>query len=124
MISRFLSEKGMNVSELKDSSFQREDGMKKFARLFHDLDQANKTNDRIDYLIKYFKTANEEDSLWVCWFLSGNRIKGAVKTSELRNFASERSGLPMWLIEECHDRVGDLAETLSLLVGKGQSKMN
>ena len=96
--------------------------MKKFARLFHDLDQATKTNDRIDYLIKYFKTANEEDSLWVCWFLSGNRIKGAVKTSELRNFASERSGLPMWLIEECHDRVGDLAETLSLLVGKGQSK--
>ena len=96
--------------------------MKKFARLFHDLDQATKTNDRIDYLIKYFKTANEEDSVWVCWFLSGNRIKGAVKTSELRNFASERSGLPMWLIEECHDRVGDLAETLSLLVGKGQSK--
>ena len=60
--------------------------------------------------------APPEDSIWVCWFLAGNRIKGAIKTSELRTFASERSGLPQWLIEECHDRVGDLAETISLLV--------
>ena len=54
----------------------------------------------------------------VCWFLSGNRIKGAIKTGELRLFSSERSGLPLWLIEESHDRVGDLAETISLLIGK------
>ena len=47
-----------------------------------------------------------------------NRIKGAIKTGELRLFSSERSGLPLWLIEESHDRVGDLAETISLLIGK------
>ena len=90
--------------------------MREFSQLFHDLDESTKTNDRIDQLVKYLMEAAPEDSIWVCWFLAGNRIKGAIKTSELRTFASERSGLPQWLLEECHDRVGDLAETISLLV--------
>ena len=91
--------------------------MKKFASLFHDLDGMTKTNDRLDRLVHYFKDADPEDSIWVCWFLSGNRIKGAIKTGELRAFVSEKVNLPIWLIEECHDRVGDLAETISLLAG-------
>ena len=91
--------------------------MKKFASLFHDLDGMTKTNDRLDRLVHYFKSADPEDSIWVCWFLSGNRIKGAIKTGELRAFVSEKVNLPIWLIEECHDRVGDLAETISLLAG-------
>ena len=90
--------------------------MREFSQLFHDLDESTKTNDRIDQLVKYLMEAAPEDSIWVCWFLAGNRIKGAIKTSELRTFASERSGLPQWLLEECYDRVGDLAETISLLV--------
>ncbi len=90
--------------------------MREFSQLFHDLDESTKTNDRIDQLVKYLLEASPEDSIWVCWFLAGNRIKGAIKNSELRTFASERSGLPQWLLEECHDRVGDLAETISLLV--------
>ena len=90
--------------------------MREFSQLFHDLDESTKTNDRIDQLVKYLMEAAPQDSIWVCWFLAGNRIKGAIKTSELRTFASERSGLPQWLLEECHDRVGDLAETISLLV--------
>ena len=91
--------------------------MKKFASLFHDLDSMTKTNDRLDRLVTYFENACHEDSIWVCWFLAGNRIKGAIKTGELRSFLSEKVNLPIWLIEECHDRVGDLAETVSLLAG-------
>ncbi|MBT3541357.1 MAG: ATP-dependent DNA ligase, partial [Opitutae bacterium] len=100
--------------------------MKEFSQLFHDLDEATKTNDRLDHLVKYLTDADPKDSIWVCWFLAGNRIKGAIKTSELRTFASERSGLPQWLLEECHDRVGDLAETISLLIasqGEGSGKV-
>ena len=97
--------------------------MNKFSQLFNDLDESTKTNDRLDHLVKYLIESAPEDSIWVCWFLAGNRIKGAIKTSELRTFASERSGLPLWLLEECYDRVGDLAETISLLVsteGEGE----
>jgi len=90
--------------------------LNKFSQLFNDLDESTKTNDRLDHLVKYLIESAPEDSIWVCWFLAGNRIKGAIKTSELRTFASERNGLPLWLLEECYDRVGDLAETISLLV--------
>ena len=93
--------------------------MKEFSQLFHDLDESTKTNARLDLLVKYFNEANPADSIWVCWFLAGNRIKGAIKTKELRIFASERTGLPEWLLKECHDRVGDLAETISLLINAG-----
>ena len=87
-----------------------------FSKLFHDLDELTKTNARLDRLEEYFQTASPEESIWVVWFLSGNRIKRAVKTGELRMFVAERSGLPIWLVEECHDQVGDLAETISLLI--------
>ena len=90
--------------------------MKLFSELFHDLDQLTKTNDRLDRLVLYFEKADPVDSIWVCWFLAGNRIKGGVRTGELRSFVAQRSGLPEWLVRECHDQVGDLAETLSLLV--------
>jgi DNA ligase-1 len=92
--------------------------MKLFSRLFHDLDSTTKANDRIDSLIVYFNEADPADAIWVCWFLSGNRVKGALKTSELCQFTSEFSGLPLWLVEECNDCVGDLAETVSLLIQK------
>ena len=90
--------------------------MELFTKLFHDLDSTTKTNTRLDFLVNYFLKADPNDAIWVCWFLNGNRIKGALKTSELRRFASDCSGLPLWLVEECHENVGDLAETISLLV--------
>ena len=44
--------------------------------------------------------------------------KGVLKTGELRKFVANRANLPVWMMEECHDRVGDLAETVSLLLAK------
>ena len=92
--------------------------MKLFSRLFHNLDSTTKANDRIDFLVAYFKEADPLDAIWSIWFLIGNRVKGVLKTSELRQFISEFSGIPLWLVEECNDCVGDLAETVSLLIEK------
>ena len=91
--------------------------MEFFSKLFHDLDSTTKTNIRLDFLVDYLTTADPKDAIWVCWFLNGKRIKGAIKSSELKELASDYSGFPLWLVEECHDNVGDLAETISLLVG-------
>ena len=97
--------------------------MQGFSELFHDLDGMTKTGDRIDRMIAYFKSADPEDTGWASWFLAGNRIKGAVRTGDLRQWASVQSGWPLWLIEESYERVGDLAETLSLLiVGNSEAK--
>ena len=90
--------------------------MELFSKLFHDLDSTTKTNSRLDLLVEYLIEADPNDAIWLCWFINGKRVKGAVKTSELRQFVSDYSGFPLWLVEECHENVGDLAETLSLLV--------
>ena len=94
--------------------------MRGFSELFHDLDGMTKTGDRIARMIDYFKTADPKDAGWAGWFLAGNRIKGAVRTGDLREWASAKSGWPRWLIEESYERVGDLAETLSLLISANQ----
>ena len=55
--------------------------MKEFAELFHGLDSETKTNARLDLLVDYITKSDPQDAIWVCWFLSGNRIKGAIKVS-------------------------------------------
>jgi DNA ligase-1 len=90
--------------------------MREFAELFHDLDGMTKTGDRIDRMSTYFRDADPNDAGWAAWFFAGNRIKGAVRTGELREWVAQRANLPLWLLEESYERVGDLAETISLLV--------
>ena len=90
--------------------------MKGFSELFHDLDEMTKTGDRISRMVEYFTEASVEDAGWASWFLAGNKVKGAVRTGDLRQWAAQRINLPLWLLEESYERVGDLAETLSLLV--------
>lgn len=94
--------------------------MQGFSELFHDLDEMTKTGDRLARMVEYFRAARPEDAGWAAWFLAGNRIKGAVRTGELRQWAAHRVSLPLWLLEESYERVGDLAETLALLVRGNQ----
>ena len=68
--------------------------MREFAELFHDLDGMTKTGDRIDRMSAYFRDADPKDAGWAAWFLAGNRIKGAVRTGELREWVAQRANLP------------------------------
>jgi len=90
--------------------------MKAFSELFTRIDQTTSTNEKIDALVDYFATANTLDSIWCVAILSGRRPKRTVKAGELRDWCAEVSGLPMWLLEESYSIVGDLAETISLLL--------
>ncbi|MGP3723147.1 ATP-dependent DNA ligase [Cereibacter sphaeroides] len=90
--------------------------MKRFAALFDLLDRTTRTSAKVAALADYFRTAPEEDRVWTIGLLSGRRPKRAVNTTELRSWAAEASGLPVWLAEEVHPIVGDLAETISLLL--------
>jgi DNA ligase-1 len=90
--------------------------MKKFAALIETLDRTNKTNSKVDALTRYFKEAPKEDALWAVALLSHRRPSRPVTTSLLRAWAAELAGLPLWLFEESYHIVGDLAETIALLV--------
>lgn len=90
--------------------------MKDFARLFTAIDETTKTSRKTAALAAYFATASDEDRLWTVALFSGRRPKRAITTTQLREWAAERAGIPLWLFEECYPIVGDLAETITLLL--------
>ena len=96
--------------------------MKKFAELIKDLDSTNKTTEKISYITQYLSSANDSDKLWMIFLLSGGRIKKNFTTPELRQWTVETSGIPQWLFDESYSFVGDLAETISLVIPNANVK--
>lgn len=90
--------------------------MRRFAGLFAALDGTTATNAKVAALADYFRTAPEDDRLWTIALLSGRRPRRSVTSTELKEWAAEAAGLPLWLFEECYPVVGDLAETIALLL--------
>ena len=90
--------------------------MKRFAALFAAIDQSTKTNAKVAALADYFRTAPEDDRIWTIALFSGRRPKRAVTTTRLREWAAERADIPLWLFEEAYPIVGDLAETIALVL--------
>lgn len=92
--------------------------MKKFTALFKALDSSTKATVKKAALKDYFAGARAENATWALYFLLGNKLSRRVKTTELRQWVAEETNYPLWLIEDCYERVGDLAETLALLLPK------
>lgn len=90
--------------------------MKRFAALFTAIDQTTKTTAKTMALAEYFRDAPDQDRLWCIALFSGRRPKRAVTTTALREWAAEHAGIPLWLLEESYPIVGDLAETLALIL--------
>lgn len=90
--------------------------MKHFAELISTLESTNKTNAKIDAMVHYLHTAPENDKLWFLALFTGKRPKRPVNTNLLKHWALEITGLPEWLFLESYSSVGDLGETLSLIL--------
>lgn len=90
--------------------------MKAFADLYTALDETTKTNEKVEAMTRYFKSAPADDAAWALFFLSGRRLKQLVSAPKLRAWAVEAAGLPDWLFDESYDAVGDSAETIALLL--------
>src|SRR6201996_2564037 len=91
-------------------------GMSLFADLAIRLGTSTKTNDKLEALETYFTDAEDADKVWVIALFSGRRPKRTVNTAQLWEWCRELTGLPGWLFEESYHTVGDLAETISLLL--------
>ncbi len=90
--------------------------MKHFAELIKKLDSTNKTNVKVNALASYFESASDPDKVWTIAILSHRRPPRPVNTTLLRTWASELANIPLWLFEESYHIVGDLAETIALVV--------
>ena len=90
--------------------------MKAFAELYANLDATTSCNAKLAALQAYFRDAPPADAAWAVYFLCGGRPRQLVPTRLLRDMATEASGIEPWLFEESYQSVGDLAETISLLL--------
>lgn len=90
--------------------------MKHFAQLISSLESTNKTNAKIDAIVNYLENAPDNDKLWFLALFTGKRPKRPVNTNYLKQWALEITGLPEWLFVESYTSVGDLGETLSLIL--------
>ena len=90
--------------------------MKRFIRLFIRLDETNKTNEKLAALTDYFDTAPPRDGAWAVTYLTGKRPRSPVNAAQVRSWVREAANIPEWLFTESYHSVGDLAETVSLLL--------
>src|SRR6201996_1208987 len=90
--------------------------MKNFARLFLSLDETNKTNEKVKVLKDYFNSVPDTDKMHMLALFTGRRPKRPINSTLVRNWAVEASHIPAWLFEESYQVVGDLAETMALLM--------
>jgi DNA ligase-1 len=90
--------------------------MKAFAALYRDLDASTSSLAKQAALQRYLREADAADAAWAVYFLAGGKPRQLVPTKLLRLLAQEAAGLPEWLFDESYDAVGDLAETIALLL--------
>jgi DNA ligase-1 len=98
--------------------------MRHFADLINALETTNKTNAKIDAIIDYLERTPDEDKLWFIALFTGKRPKRNVNTNYMKEWALEITKLPLWLFQESYSSVGDLGETLSLILPPPRQKID
>ena len=90
--------------------------MRRFAALFSEIDATTRTSEKVDAMVRYFADVPHRDAAWAVYFLSGNRPKRLLPARKLAQWAMEEAQVPEWLFDESYEAVGDLAETITLLL--------
>ncbi|MCI0376735.1 MAG: ATP-dependent DNA ligase [Gemmataceae bacterium] len=95
--------------------------MKLFAELYQALDATTKTKEKLRALVSYFQQSPPQDAAWAVFFLLGRRPRLALSWPKLRAWACKAAAIPDWLFDECYHAVGDLAETIALVLPEHRS---
>src|SRR5215216_6493954 len=90
--------------------------MNRFTQLFLSLDRTNKTNEKVEALKAYFLSAPDEDKMWALALFTGRRPPHRIKAGQMQQWAMEKAGIGEWLFRESYASVGDLGETISLIL--------
>lgn len=96
--------------------------MKAFAEWIIQLEQTQSTLKKVSLLRAFFESdTDERDKIWTLALFTGKKPPRSVNTSLLRKWSSELAQIPSWLFEQNYYMVGDLAETIALLVSSDTS---
>ena len=90
--------------------------MNAFAALLTALERARSTGRKLELLTAYFREAPPGDAAWALHLLTGRRPQRIASGPELRRWLGEATGLSEAVLEATYAHVGDLAETLALVL--------
>lgn len=90
--------------------------MKEFATLINALDSTNKTTLKLEAINQFLTDATDDDKLWFLALFTGKRPKRNINTALMKQWAMELAEIPEWLFLESYSSVGDLGETISLVL--------
>lgn len=90
--------------------------MRRFARLCAVLDRRPTDADALAALSRYFAQAAPADAAWAVQLLSGARPVPRLPPALLRQAVCRQAGVDDWLFDACLQAVGDVAETIALLL--------
>jgi DNA ligase-1 len=91
-----------------------------FARLFAELDRQTATAPKVAALARYCAAVPPRDAAWAVYFLAGGKPRRAVPARLLRAAAARAAGIDDWLFDAGYEAVGDLAETVALILPPGK----
>ena len=95
--------------------------MKAFVALYKRIDETTSTNEKVAALVEYFHSdTSDKDKLWTIGLFTHRKPPRSITTSQLRTWAAAISKIPEWLFEETYQLVGDLAETIALVLPKAE----
>lgn len=98
--------------------------MNRFASLYRALDETTKSTIKIAAMRDYFARCSPSDGAWAVFFLSGRRFKRLISVGRLREWCAAECQMPDWMFAECYDAVGDLAETMALVMPERQTQVS
>lgn len=84
--------------------------------MFRDIERTTKTLAKVEALVGYLQEAGEEDKSWCIALLMGKKHEKSIKSGSLKQWAMDLGQLPQWLFDESYHIVGDLAETIALVL--------
>jgi DNA ligase-1 len=90
--------------------------MKSFARLFSVLENATDPVQKKTFFREYVCAARESDRMWAVALLLGRKPRRVAPVATLKEWALEAGNVSPWLFEESLLAVGELAETISLIL--------
>jgi len=92
-----------------------------FVSLIRALESSSNELETEELLVQYFNKTNQNDVLWAIALLLGKKPKRLISTKQLTDWSIEVTNFPNWLVEESILSVGDVSETVALLLPQSKS---
>ncbi len=92
--------------------------MKHFVKLYNAITHTDNKDENIKSLLQYFEVSEDADKLWAIALFSHKRPKRLLNSKVLKSWALDYANLSEWLFDETNNIVGDISETISLILPK------